>query len=243
MILFFISILAGVLTILAPCILPLLPIVIGTIDGTQKGITKRAIRVIGSLSLSVIFFTLILKASTILIKIPNSFWAIFSGSIIIILGIITIYPNILKNLKFIQKININANKKLGEGYKQNNAWGDFIIGLSLGPIFTTCSPTYLFILATVLPATPLIGLAYLIGFTFGLAVSLLLVAYLGQRFVGKIFANQNKTEKIKKFFGILFIIVGLVIMLGLDKKLSTYLLDLGIGGAINFEERLLKDFK
>lgn len=239
MLFFLISILAGVLTILAPCILPLLPVVIGTADGTKRGISKRAVVVIISLSLSVIVFTLLLKATTLFITIPDSFWTWFSGSIIAFLGIITIFPNLWNKVPFINKINLASNKALGTGYQKDNHYGDMIIGASLGPIFTTCSPTYLFILATVLPASPIIGFIYLLGFILGLAISLFAVAYLGQKFVHKIFANENRTAKLRKIFGVLFLIVGIAIITGYDKRLSSLILDTGFGGTINFEEKLI----
>jgi len=239
MLFFLISILAGVLTILAPCILPVLPVVIGTTDGTKRGISRRAVVVITSLSISVILFTLLLKATTLFITIPDSFWTLFSGSIITFLGIVTIFPGLWSKIPFIQRINLVSNKALGAGYQKDNRYGDMIIGASLGPIFTTCSPTYLFILATVLPASSIAGFIYLIGFTIGLAVSLFTVAYLGQKFVHKIFINENRTEKLKKIFGVLFLIVGIAIITGYDKRLSSIILDTGFGGTINFEEKLI----
>lgn len=239
MLFFFIAILAGVLTILAPCILPLLPVVIGTADGTKRGISKRAVVVIISLSLSVIVFTLLLKATTLFITIPDSFWTWFSGSVIAFLGIVTIFPSLWSKIPFVNKINLASNKALGAGYQKDNHYGDMVIGASLGPIFTTCSPTYLFILATVLPASPISGFIYLIGFTLGLATSLFVIAYLGQKFVNKIFANEEKTAKLKKIFGVLFLLVGIAIITGYDKRLSSLILDTGFGGTINFEEKLI----
>jgi len=239
MLFFFIAILAGILTVLAPCILPLLPVVIGTANGEKRGVSKRAMVVIASLSISVIIFTLLLKATTLFIAIPDSFWAWFSGGIIAFLGIVMIFPSLWSRIPLIQKLNLASNQAIGAGYQKNNHYGDMIIGASLGPVFTTCSPTYFFILATVLPASPLTGFIYLIGFTFGLAMSLLVVAYLGQKFVNKIFANEERTVKLKRVFGVLFLLVGVSIITGYDKKLSTMILDTGFTGTVKFEEKLI----
>ena len=239
MLFFLIAILAGVLTVLAPCILPLLPIVIGTADDTKRGVSKRAVVVITSLSVSVIVFTLLLKATTLFIAIPDSFWAWFSGSIIIFLGIVTIFPNLWSRIPFVNKINLASNRTLGAGYQKNNHYGDMIIGASLGPVFTTCSPTYLFILAIVLPASPIAGFVYLFGFILGVAMSLFAIAYLGQKFINKIFANESQTAKLKMVFGVLFLIVGMAIITGYDKRLSSIILDTGYLGTINFEEKLI----
>ncbi len=242
MVFFIISIFAGVLTVLAPCILPLLPIVIGASEEGASGISKRALTVIGSLSVSVIFFTLLLKATTLFISIPQQFWTIFSGGIIILVGLAMIFPDFWAQIPYINKLNLASNKVLGEGYQKQNSRGDMLIGLALGPVFTTCSPTYLFIIATILPASFGLGLVYLIGFTLGLAVSLLLIAYFGQRIVNKITSRMQTAGTIKKLFGGLIILVGLSILTGYDKKLETYILDSGYGATIQFEDSLLERF-
>jgi len=242
MIFFGISFLAGMLTILAPCILPLLPIVIGSSDTTKNTISKKSLVVIGTLSLSVILFTLLLKASTLLIDIPTSFWQSISGGIILVVGIMMVFPNIWTNLSFIQKLNKASNKGLGQGYQKHSYVGDIIMGLSLGPVFTTCSPTYLFIIATILPSSFAKGFIYLMGFVLGLAISLILVAYFGQKIINIFVEKENLSKNLKKVFGILIMVVGLAIITGYDKKLEKYILDSGYNATIDFEEDLIKRF-
>ena len=113
MTLLFIAFLSGVLTVLAPCVLPLLPIVMGASaeDGSNK---KIPLIIIGSLSISIILFSLILKASTVLIGVPPSFWKSFSGGMIIALGIITIFPNLWKTLSTKLGFSSNSNKLLNK---------------------------------------------------------------------------------------------------------------------------------
>lgn len=77
------SFLAGILTILAPCVLPVLPVVLaGSLGEKQKWYPYL---VILSLALSIVLFTLVLKVSTIFIDIPQSFWKYLSGGILIFL--------------------------------------------------------------------------------------------------------------------------------------------------------------
>lgn len=242
MIFFLISILAGVFTVVAPCILPLLPIVVGASEVGEKRISKRAITVIGSLSVSVVVFTLLLKASTLFIAIPQSFWSTFSGVVIVFVGLAIAFPSLWSKIPFMQKLSIFSNKAVGTGYQQNSYKGDMLIGLCLGPVFTTCSPTYLFIIATTLPASFLVGLVYLLGFTFGLALALLLVAYFGQRLVNKVSEHMSATGRVKQVFGVLIIIVGILILTGYDKKLETFILDSGYGATIQLEDKLIEKF-
>lgn len=242
MIFFIISILAGIFTVLAPCILPLLPIVIGASEEGTRGVSKRAITVISSLSLSVILFTLLLKATTIFIDIPQIFWTSFSGLVIIIVGVAIVYPSLWAKIPYVNKLSVISNKAVGTGYNKQSYKGDILVGLALGPVFTTCSPTYLFIIATVLPASFIVGFIYLLGFTFGLAISLFLIAYFGQQIVNKISEHMQTTGKVKKFFGVLIILVGLAVFTGYDKKIETFILDSGYGATIQLEDSLIERF-
>lgn len=242
MIFFLIAILAGVFTVVAPCILPLLPIVIGASEAGEKRISRRALTVIGSLSVSVILFTLLLKATTVFINIPQVVWTSFSGVIIILVGLAIAFPTLWGKVPFVQKISVLSNKAVGTGYQKKNYKGDMLIGLALGPVFTTCSPTYLFIIATTLPASFIVGFVYLLGFTFGLALALLLIAYFGQRIVNKVSEHLQTTGNIKKVFGVLIAIVGLLIITGYDKKLETFILDSGYGATIQLEDSLIQQF-
>ncbi len=242
MIFFLVAILAGVFTVVAPCILPLLPIVIGASEAGEKRISKRALTVIGSLSVSVILFTLLLKATTLFISIPQIFWSSFSGIIIILVGLAIAFPSLWARIPFIAKLSILSNKAVGAGYQKKSYRGDTIIGLALGPVFTTCSPTYLFIIATTLPASFFVGLIYLLGFTFGLAIALLLIAYFGQKIVNKASDHMQATGRIKRVFGVLITIVGILILTGYDKKLETLILDSGYGATIQLEDSLIERF-
>ena len=237
-----ISILAGIFTVLAPCILPLLPVVVGASETNGRYISRRALVVIGSLSLSVVVFTLLLKASTLLINIPQTFWSLFSGVIIILVGLAIVFPSFWTKVSYVNKISLISNKAVGTGYQKKRYTGDMLMGLALGPVFTTCSPTYLFIIATALPATFITGFIYLIGFTVGLAISLLLIAYFGQQIVNKITTHMQTAGKLKQIFGVLIILVGIAVFTGYDKKIESFILDSGYGATIQLENNLIERF-
>lgn len=242
MIFFIISILAGIFTVLAPCILPLLPVVIGASEEESRGISKRALMVISSLSISVILFTLLLKATTLFINIPQIFWTSFSGLVIVIVGLAIVFPSLWVRIPYVHKLSALSNKAVGSGYQKKNYKGDMLIGLALGPVFTTCSPTYLYIIATVLPASFIVGIIYLFGFTLGLAISLLFIAYFGQKIVNKIIEKMKTAGKIKQIFGILIILVGIAVITGYDKKIQTLILDSGYGATIQLEDSWIEKF-
>ncbi len=239
-----VSFVAGILTVAAPCILPLLPIIVGgslarSTNDQKQSKWIRPLIIASSLGLSVIAFTLLLKASTSLLGIPDYVWSIISGVIVILLGISLAFQSLW--LKFAAKIHFEstANKLLATGTKNNNYTGDVITGLALGPVFNSCSPTYLLIVATVLPLSFIDGFTNLLAYAIGLSGTLLLVSYFGQSIISKLnWFGSNKN--LQRIVGVLFIIVGLAVIFGLDKSLQSYVLENGWYDPISNLEKSLK---
>lgn len=86
------SLIAGVISILAPCTVSMLPILLArSADGKRS---RSPFLVIGGLLASIFILSIILKASTALIGTPQEVWQIISGGIIIVLGIFTLFPGL-----------------------------------------------------------------------------------------------------------------------------------------------------
>lgn len=234
-----VSFVAGILTVLAPCILPLLPIVIGgSVVGDEKD-WKRPFVIAASLGVSVIVFTLLLKASTAFLGVPQYVWQLIAGGLVIILGLIMLFPRLWEPLG--ARLNIGSGKLLGKAGNQQGFGGAVLTGAALGPVFNSCSPTYAFILAAVLPSSLGVGLSSIVAYAIGLALMLLLIALLGQRLIAKLRWATNPNGWFKRFIGILFILVGLFVMFGLDRVVQTFLVEQGFYDAISeFERSLLK---
>src|SRR5262245_32306512 len=125
MLLFLIAFMAGVLTVLAPCVLPLLPVIVG--GSVSGGVNKaRAITVALSLGASVILFTLLLKFSTLFIMVPQYAWMWFSGGVLVLFGIITLFPRIWDSIGLVSVINRESNKVVGAGFMRQTFWGDIL---------------------------------------------------------------------------------------------------------------------
>lgn len=233
-----ISFIAGVLTVLAPCILPLLPVIVG---GSLSGTTslRRPVVLVASLGVSVIVFTLLLKVSTAFISVPPLFWQLLSGGLLIVFGLVSFFPTLWDSVPGVSLLYKKSNKLLGTGYLKENIWGDALMGAALGPVFSSCSPTYFVILAAVLPANFAVGVTYLGAYVLGLCLFLLLIAVLGQRIVAWLGIATDPTGWFKKAIGVLFVLVGLAIIFGIDKKIE-YALPAGAFGEVGIEQQLLK---
>ncbi len=217
------SFLAGVLTVLAPCVLMLLPIIIGgSVTGDNKD-KKRPLIIAGSLGVSLIVFTLLLKATTLLIDVSPRAITIGSGAIIISIGILMLLPNLYA--KAIAKLGIEHRTQtaLGKSFQNKSSiTGPILIGAVLGPVFSSCSPVYAYILATVLPVNFSQAFAYIISYVLGLSLVLLLIGYYGQSFVSKIKFASDPKGWFQRTIAVLFILAGLLIATGYDKRLQTW---------------------
>lgn len=237
------SFIAGVLTVAAPCVLPLLPIIIGgsLLEAKKEKPEKQWLRpliIAGSLALSVVVFTLLIKATTALLGVPQIVWQVLSGIIVLLLGVNYLWPHTWEKLSAQSGLYNRTNAVLGKAYLKKGFVGAILIGAALGPVFSSCSPTYALIVATVLPVSFGLGLLYLVAYALGMSVMLLLVAYLGQIFVARLGWLSNPKGWFKRVIGILFILVGLMVILGFDKKIQAYVLNQGWYDPIsNIEKR------
>ncbi|MGQ4495619.1 cytochrome c biogenesis protein DipZ [Dermabacteraceae bacterium P13101] len=231
------SLVAGALTVLAPCVLPFLPIIVG---GSLKGGSRaRPFLVAGSLIASLFAFTLLLKATTLLIHIDPRVWSYLSGGLVIILGIMMLIPGLWAGLMERTRLGNKSHELLHNAQKEKGGTLSAILtGAALGPVFSSCSPTYAWVIATVLPAKPAVGLFYLVMYCIGLVSVLLAVSLLGRALVTKLGWAANPSGWFQRALAVLFIIVGLIVFTGTDKKIEAKIVDT-FPGLYQIEQTLL----
>lgn len=226
MLLFGGAFIAGVLTTLAPCVLPMLPVIVGgSISNTRVKSTNRALIVSASLAVSVISFTLLLKATTALIDIPTSFWQWFSGVILITLGIFGTIPEFWDQASMRMSLQGRTAPLLLRSRNRSGPFGAILTGAALGPVFSSCSPLYAYVIVTVLPASFGQGLALLFAYTIGLSGTLLAISLFGQRLFRAARWASNPESLFRKFLGLVFIFIGLAIIAGWDKDLQVWIIE------------------
>lgn len=237
------SFIAGVLTIAAPCTFTLLPVIVGgslaRSSSEKRPSLKRPFIIALSLGVSVIFFTLILKASTSLLGIPTMVWQIISGFIIILLGLSFLVPGFWEKFANSSGLFAKSNQFLGSSFKKTGVSGDVLTGMALGPVFSSCNPTYAFIVAAVLPISFAEGFIYLLTYAIGLSGILLIVTYLGQNVLVKMGWLNDPKGKFKRVIGVLFLIVGIGVASGYDKKFESFIIERGFYDPVsNLEQNL-----
>jgi cytochrome c-type biogenesis protein len=116
---------------------------------------------------------------------------------------------------------------MDRSYSRGGLGGDVMLGAALGPTFSSCSPTYALILAAVLPVSFAEGLLYIVVYAVGLAIALLLIAFLGQAFARRLGWLANPNGVFKRVVGIILILVGVAVIMGLDKQFQSFVLEQG----------------
>lgn len=233
-----VALFSGILTILAPCVLPLLPVIIG--GSLNKDNLKPPYLIVGSLCLSIVLFTLILKTGITSFNFHPDTIKILSASLILLLGLITLFPTVWEKISFKLKLSDSSNKLLNSATHKRGILKDILTGVALGPVFTSCSPTYFLILATVLVESKIHGIIALLVYSFGLSLSLFIVSYVGQKLIKKLKWATNPKGIFKKILGVIFILVALAIITGTDKKIESALLESGFFDITKIEQNLLK---
>lgn len=219
--------LAGALTVLAPCALSLLPVIVGgaVTGATDLRAVRRAVVITLSLAGSVAAFTLLLKASTALIDVPTSVWRWISGGLLIALGLAELLPDVWSRIATATGLGGRSAEGLAAAHRRGGLIGAVLIGVALGPVFTSCSPLYAYVVVTVLPAEPVRGLGLLTAYVVGLAAVLLAVALLGQRAVRRLRWAADPRASWRRVLGALFVVIGVLVLTGLMQDVEAWVLE------------------
>lgn len=216
--------LAGVVTILSPCILPVLPIVLSSSFGNQQKNISRPLGVVLGFIFSFTFFTLFLSTIVKFIGIPGDSLRFISIIIIALFGTSLLIPKFQVYIErlFTLLTNFAPKTKTNTGFIAG-----FIIGLSLGLLWTPCvgpilaSVISLAITGTVSLDASIITLAYSIG----TAIPMFIIIFGGQHVLQKVPWLLTNTIKIQKAFGAIMILISISILFNVDRSFQTYILN------------------
>lgn len=204
--------LSGLVTILAPCIWPLLPIVLGS---ATTGGFKRSLGITVGVCLSFTFFTLALSYLVKLFPFDPNFLRLIAVVVLAFTGFSLLIPQIAAKLE-----------TLLPRFQPKNDNG-LITGLSLGLVWSPCAGPILASVAALAVTTSLNGQAILVMLFFvaGLAIPLFLFTLAGNTLFTKTKFLNPYLGRIQQVFGAIMIVTALAIFTNYDKVLQTKLLD------------------
>lgn len=216
--------LAGVVTVLSPCILPILPIILtSSIGGVNTGYS-RPLGVVTGFIFSFTFFTLFLSSIVRLSGIPAETLRFISVFILAGFGISLLIPRFqaLVEQLFSKLANLLPNSQGKTGFG-----GGLLIGFSVGLLWTPCvgpilaSVISLAITGTVTFDAFLITLAY----SLGTGVPMFLIILGGQNVLRRVPWLLSNLGHIQKIFGVLMILTAVGIFFNIDRKFQTFVLN------------------
>lgn len=227
--------LAGIVTILSPCILPILPVVLsGTVGGRS-----RPFGIVAGFIASFTFFTLFLAGIVKATGISPDFLRTFSIVVIFSFGVGLLVPSFQSLLEKVFS-RLAAFAPTGQG--REGLGGGLIIGLSLGLIWTPCVGPILASVISLALAGSVSGSAILItlAYALGTALPMLAIIFGGRQLLERMPGLAANTGKIQKGFGVLMILTALAIAANFDRQIQIWLLNRfpnwGIG-LTSFENR------
>lgn len=230
------AILAGILTVGAPCILPLLPILLGTsIGSTSK--TRPLFIALGF----IVMFTIVgltLSYITTSLNISPDLLRTIATIALGIFGVFMLWPTPFeKATAYLSSFTTKATS-LSNRAGTGNLSG-FILGIMLGLIWTPCAGPVLGSILTLIATQTNQAEATILLFAYaiGAGIPMLLIAYGGQYFTTKVRAITPYTNRIQQIFGIVIILLAIVIYFQYDLVLQSKILDIYNFGSL--ESKLL----
>ena len=208
LILIAIGFVAGIVTALSPCVLPVLPIVLA---GGATG--RRPLAIVAGIVVSFTVFTLFAAWLLDQLGLPQDVLRNIAIALLLLVALTLLVPKVGELLAR----PLQALTRRGSG----DYGGGFLLGASLGLVFVPCAGPVL-AAVTVLAAQREFGirtLALTLAYAIGAALPMLAIALAGQRAARGFRANA---ETVRRASGVLVGAAALAIALGVDQELQTW---------------------
>ena len=215
MLIILLAYLGGILTILSPCILPVLPFVFARAD---RSFVRSTLPMLAGMAAT---FAIVATLAAV-----GGGWAVQANAIgrwaalilLALFGIALVFPSISDRLT--RPLVALGSRMTEQSGQQDSVWSSAVLGIATGLLWAPCAGPILGIIFT---AAALQGASFdttflLLAYALGAATSLALALVVG----GKVFARMKKSlgasERIRQVLGVLVLIGVVAIALGLDTR-------------------------
>ncbi len=219
---------AGILSFLSPCVLPLVPGYVSLVSGSsvealqsEERLLKRVMfsSAMFILGFSAVFISLGAVATTVgqLARQYHTVLTWVAGAVIIIFG--------LHLIGWLKIKALYADKRMHQMKGGNSAWGAFVVGFAFAFGWTPCIGPILGAILTLAAAedTVVKGMGLLSVYSLGLAVPFLLTSLGIDRFLSFYGRFRRHLHTVEVVSGVLLIAIGLLIVTRHFTVLSGYL--------------------
>jgi cytochrome c-type biogenesis protein len=217
--------LAGALTILSPCVLPLLPIVLATAGSQTKwGPVALGIGVVVSFVTVGLFVALVGFS----IGLNGHFFRTVAAFILVFLGLVLLIPSLQNRISLLASpLSAWAQNRMGD-ISSTGVAGQFGVGLLLGTVWSPC-------------VGPTLGAASLLAsrgkdifhvaltmssFAIGVGIPLVIIGLLSRNVLQRSRGTlMSASSKFKSVLGLILVVLGLLIISGYDKHVEAALVE------------------
>jgi len=211
----------GVVTVLSPCILPVLPIILTSSAGGGR---RRPLGVITGFIISFTFFTLFLATIVKATGIPSNTLRSLSIVIIAAFGLSLLVP---KFQVILEGLFAKLSRYAPQSQNKTGFMGGLVIGISLGLLWTPCVGPILAGVISLAISGSVTGQAVFItlAYSAGTAIPMFILIWTGSKALQKVPWLVANTGKIQKAFGILMILTAIGISQNVDRQFQNYVLE------------------
>ncbi|CAG1000782.1 Protein DipZ [Methanosarcinales archaeon] len=217
----FMVFLAGVVTIMKPCCLPLVPVIFSGSGGHRL----RPLAIVSGLTISF----------TTMGVLVSAFGATFAGYTDYLRNIAILFIISMGFVLFDEDVNMEFMKisgsitgglrgigffnKFSSKMPEGSLIGGFFLGMSLGVLWIPCvGPILGAVLALVASVGNMTyGASMLFVYSIGMSLPMLSIAYYGKKVTNRYKWFSRNGELLKKLSGLVLIVIGIMLLFGVDK--------------------------
>ncbi|MGE0852607.1 MAG: cytochrome c biogenesis CcdA family protein [Hyphomicrobiaceae bacterium] len=218
--------LAGILSTLSPCVLPLIPMVLGTAVGEHR---HGPVALAAGLAVSFVAIGMFIATIGYALGLDAGYFRIIGAVLLMAVGVVLLVPALQTQFAVVAgPISGWTDNRFG-GFATTGLRGQFAIGLLLGAVWSPCVGPTLGAASMLASRGEDLGQVSLVMTAFGIGAALpLLVLGLLSREAMVAWRGRllNAGRNGKMVLGGLLLALGLMIASGLDKRIETLLVDL-----------------
>jgi len=211
---------AGIVTVLSPCVLPLLPVLLAS--AAQEGRARPFGVIVGFVAT----FTLATLALSFLVRtlgVPPDLNRTLAATILVLLGLVLIVPAFHHAF---ERLAGALASRVPAGQPGNGFGGGLAIGAGLGLAWSPCvGPIMASVITLALNQEVNAGaVAVTLAFSLGTALPMAAVVFGGRKLVQRLTWFQANAVLIQQIMGAVLVLTGLAIFFGWDRAAQVQLL-------------------
>mgnify|MGYP000343618887 FL=1 len=220
------GLLAGLLSTLSPCVLPILPILLGSATAAHP---RAPLALAGGLALSYAVIGTLIASLGASIGLDATIFRNVGAVILGVLGLVLMSTSLQQRFATATSGIGDAGNNLISSLNLNGLGGQFVIGLALGVVWSPCvGPTLGAAIVLASQGSHLPQVALLMGiFGVGAGLPVIILAYLSRTVMMKVRGSLMQAGKTGKLIlGFIMLAIAAMILSGADKPLESWLVQI-----------------